>query len=262
MAIKPADEYVYTTPASAAYPGGSFLNASAPGAEDGTPFEQKWPNDIYGFLQGLLATAGIVPSGTPDTALVSQYRDAMESLMWSPGDYKWCAYSTPERRWLECNGDSIGSAASGGTARANADTFALFSKLWAEPAYVIQTSVGGASARGASAAADFAANKRMVLPDWRGGTLRAWDHGRGVDVDRALGTEQTDAMQNITGSFTVDDLMMTGVAGAFYDAGSINYDADSRGGGGHLLGFDASRQVRTALETRMRNGSAMLVIRF
>jgi len=64
---------------------------------------------------------------------------------------------------VRLNGRSIGSATSGATERANADTQNLYYYLWnLDPNIVIS---GG---RGTSAAADFAANKPMVLPDYRG----------------------------------------------------------------------------------------------
>lgn len=65
--------------------------------------------------------------------------------------------------FVRCNGRTIGSATSGGTERANADTSALFSFLWNADANLAVS--GG---RGASGAADFAANKTITLPDCRG----------------------------------------------------------------------------------------------
>lgn len=65
--------------------------------------------------------------------------------------------------FVRCNGRTIGSAVSGASERANADTSALFAYLWgADPNLTVS---GG---RGASAAADFAANKMLTLPDCRG----------------------------------------------------------------------------------------------
>lgn len=63
--------------------------------------------------------------------------------------------------FVRLNGRTIGSATSGATERANADTLALFSFLYADPNLVVS---GG---RGVSAAADFAANKTIALPDAR-----------------------------------------------------------------------------------------------
>ncbi|TVR08168.1 MAG: hypothetical protein EA385_10640 [Salinarimonadaceae bacterium] len=63
--------------------------------------------------------------------------------------------------WVRLNGRSIGTPSSGATERANADTEALYLFLWQRDADV----QGG---RGASGAADWAANKALFLPDFRG----------------------------------------------------------------------------------------------
>ena len=67
--------------------------------------------------------------------------------------------------WLLCEGGTIGNAASTGTARANADTVGLFTLLW-DNFDNAQLAVSGG--RGANAAADYAANKTIALPDLRG----------------------------------------------------------------------------------------------
>lgn len=67
--------------------------------------------------------------------------------------------------WMVCDGNSIGNASSSATGRANADTFNLFALLWNNWADAQATVSGG---RGVSASADFAANKRINLPDLRG----------------------------------------------------------------------------------------------
>lgn len=64
--------------------------------------------------------------------------------------------------WVRLNGRTIGSSTSGATERANADVQALFSYLWGTDANLAVS--GG---RGASAAADWAANKTIALPDFR-----------------------------------------------------------------------------------------------
>lgn len=64
-------------PGDADYPQGSFKNRTAPGALDGSYLEKDWANDKEGFFQRLLLAAGISPNGVVDTALVSQYYDAL-----------------------------------------------------------------------------------------------------------------------------------------------------------------------------------------
>lgn len=75
--------------------------------------------------------------------------------------------------YVFCNGSTIGSGASGAT-RANAYMQDLFTFLWTNYSntdLVIQTSAGSNTTRGASAAADFAANKRMPVPNLSRRTL-------------------------------------------------------------------------------------------
>ncbi|MGY4380448.1 microcystin-dependent protein [Bradyrhizobium sp. i1.3.6] len=72
--------------------------------------------------------------------------------------------------WVRANGRTIGSSTSGATERANADVQALFQYLWNADANLVVS--GG---RGVSAAADWAANKTIALPDWRGRTIAGLD---------------------------------------------------------------------------------------
>jgi hypothetical protein len=100
--------------------------------------------------------------------------------------------STAPSGWIKSDGGTIGNASSGGTTRANADTSALFALYWALDAttFPIYTSSGTLSSRGASAAADFAANKRIIIEDHRGEFVRGLDDSRGVDTSRVLGSAQ------------------------------------------------------------------------
>ena len=85
--------------------------------------------------------------------------------------------------WLWQNGTTIGNATSGATQRANADTLALFTRYWNEftnTVLPIQDSTGAASTRGVNAAADFAANKRLPLPDKCGRSHVGMDNMGGI----------------------------------------------------------------------------------
>lgn len=66
---------------------------------------------------------------------------------------------------VRLNGRTIGNVTSSATERADEDTINLFAHLWNNLANA-QAAVSGG--RGASAAADFAASKRITLPDFRG----------------------------------------------------------------------------------------------
>jgi microcystin-dependent protein len=72
--------------------------------------------------------------------------------------------------YVRLNGLTIGSAGSGATERANSDCQNLFQYLWgADPNLTVS---GG---RGATALADWTANKQIATPDWRGYALGALD---------------------------------------------------------------------------------------
>ncbi|QSL86795.1 phage tail protein [Pseudomonas atacamensis] len=91
------------------------------------------------------------------------------------------------------------------------------------------------------------------LPEARGEFLRGWDHGRGVDSGRGLGSYQTDTLQNITGVFD-GYLDITSASGAF-EKSNLNTAPNpvSQKNAYHAVTFDASRVARTSTETRPRN---------
>ena len=110
----------------------------------------------------------------------------------------------------------------------------------------------------------------IKLPDRRGEFLRTWDHGRGIDAGRQLGSFQSDAIRNIKGEFQVDNEAGSvtnsyhqDVRGAFraVAGGRSNLGHASDHGGGHSMTFDASRVVPTASENRPRNVALMLCIK-
>lgn len=87
------------------------------------------------------------------------------TTVFQTGDCLWQDIQGTRAGWVRDNGRTIGSASSGATERANADTSALFSYLWNNFSNTICPVSTG---RGANAAADFAANKTITLPDKRG----------------------------------------------------------------------------------------------
>lgn len=107
--------------------------------------------------------------------------------------------TTAPAGWVKENGGTIGSASSGATNRANADTQTLFRLLWEQfnnTVLPIQDSAGAATTRGASAAADFTANKRMPLFDSRSRFQRGADDGLGFDTGLTVGATQADGIKN------------------------------------------------------------------
>jgi microcystin-dependent protein len=100
--------------------------------------------------------------------------------------------TTAPTGYVRANGRTIGNAASSATERANADTSGLFALLWASYSdSVCAVSTG----RGASAAADYAANKTIALPDLRGRAMFGLDD-MGATAASRLGTVITDETTN------------------------------------------------------------------
>jgi len=81
MAIIPETSYAgKIEPASSEYPYGEARNITTPGDGTGTPFVASLVNDMFGIFQALLSAADIVPSGSPDNAVTSQYLEALKTL--------------------------------------------------------------------------------------------------------------------------------------------------------------------------------------
>lgn len=81
MAIDPQSQYPgQVTGSSAEYPYGSAVNVTAPGAGDGTPWEEVGLNDLWGFHQALLVNAAITPNSAAETVLASQYLQAVQVI--------------------------------------------------------------------------------------------------------------------------------------------------------------------------------------
>lgn len=82
MAINPNTQYPGQVEApDANYTYGGAKNETVVDALDGTPFEKAMLNDVFGFQQAMLVQAGIVPSGSSETVLISQYLEALHQFM-------------------------------------------------------------------------------------------------------------------------------------------------------------------------------------
>lgn len=99
----------------------------------------------------------------------------------------YCGTTSPSG-WVLANGRTIGSASSGGTGRANADTQSLFEFLWASFA---DTELAVSGGRGASATADWSANKTIALPDLRGRVSVGRDNMEATSSNRLTTAEAT-----------------------------------------------------------------------
>ena len=105
------------------------------------------------------------------------------------GDVKATFRSVADAGWVMMDDCSIGAAGSGATTRANADCEDLFALLWGNVTNTwapLQDATGSPIGRGASAAADWAANRRLLLPRVLGRALAGAGWGAGLS-ERALG---------------------------------------------------------------------------
>lgn len=83
------------------------------------------------------------------------------------GDTKW-SVNNSQFGWVLMNDGTIGNDSSAATTRANQDTYPLYKLIWEKIINAWAPVIGG---RGASAAADFAANKQLMLPKVLGNAM-------------------------------------------------------------------------------------------
>jgi hypothetical protein len=81
MALDLQVTYPAQVATDANYPQGKARNITVAGDGTGTPWDAALVNDWLGFFQGILASAGITPSGSPDNAVTSDYVDALIYLI-------------------------------------------------------------------------------------------------------------------------------------------------------------------------------------
>ena len=160
------------------------------------------------------------------------------------GEVAFFARTTPPSGWLKANGAAVSRT-----------TYAV---LFA----AIGTTFGAGDG-----------SSTFNLPDLRGEFVRGLDDGRNVDGGRRLGTNQGDAIRNITGAFDTSKgswaqqfVDFAETSGAFdLIKGNKQWTGDPNNGGNNLptgFKFDASRVVPTANENRPRNIALLACIKY
>jgi len=160
---------------------------------------------------------------------------------WATGEYVFSASPTAPSGTVSPNGGTIGNSSSSATTRANSDTEALFTLLWDSTTNTqlqLKTSAGVNTARGASAAADFAANRQLSLPNLADGeTLIA-------AVSSAVSSKSAGEVISHTHTFTGNPVpdhfhtisprdQETSTGGLAAGGGASYSDVITAGGGGH-----------------------------
>ncbi len=163
--------------------------------------------------------------------------DQINSVNSTPrtGDIRTSLSSAAPQGWVAMNDESIGNVSSGATSRANKDTFQLYKTIWDG---VIDTWAPVSTGRGASAIADFLANKTLTLPKSLGRALAGAGTGSGLTA-RVLGQNAGAETVVLTGanlpagapfnsSFTTDTTVSGGAISVFHvPTSTVAYTAGS-----------------------------------
>lgn len=177
------------------------------------------------------------------------------------------AASTPPQFFVFADSRTIGNLSSGATARANADTEALFTLLWenwGNTELPIQDSGGTPTTRGANAAADFAANKRMPTPDLRGRVTAGRDNMGNSTAGRitAAGGNFTATTMGAAGGAQNHQLTSAQMPSHTHPIAAHNHTITEPGGVGHqhqyLKGTLVSVQAGTGATVEGSGGTAAL----
>lgn len=171
-------------------PGGDLVN----GFPSGIVLKERFNKALRQSSMVAAALAQFVANATDEdvlddgnlAALVALLTTAVETVAnegaWSTGDLKITMKNVADPGWILCDDGTIGDAASGAT-HANAANQALFTLLWNN---VSDTWAPVVTGRGVSAAADWAAHKRITLTKMLGRALAISGSGSGLTA-RALG---------------------------------------------------------------------------
>jgi len=129
------------------------------------------------YVSGTAPTSGVLLGGAIYTFTYESSADAWivegaPSVVEPAGTIRAYVGTTAPSGYVRANGRTIGNGSSGASERANADTATLYALLWDS---YDNTVCPVSSGRGANAAADYAANKTIGLPDLRGRALFGLD---------------------------------------------------------------------------------------
>lgn len=81
MAINRRLAYPTQTAQATGYPGGKAKNKVSANDTTGTPFEQRWVNDVWGFMDAIMGRGARTRSGEPDTSIASDHAFALENII-------------------------------------------------------------------------------------------------------------------------------------------------------------------------------------
>lgn len=203
------------------------IPATSPGA--------YWYYQLQAELENVIKNEALIqPDHTKLTQLASAINSMIDkktnSLVFMPvGTLVIWPASSPPSGYLECNGA------------------AYFQRDYANLFALIGTTYG--AGRGVSGT--------FRVPDLRGEFVRGWDHGRGVDSGRTLGSKQTDAYKSHTHKYYPPHESLGG--GQKYSS----YHSDWGGNGSrYYMGQNGNTGASGSTETRPRNIALMFAIKY
>lgn len=229
----------------------SLVIPDVAGKSIGTPGAQTDDDALYiqiemplGSPCDVLFTKPALYLGTIDPHLEFDDYDQINSINSTSrtGDIKTSLISTPPNGWVAMNDGTIGNVGSGATNRANSDTFQLYKTIWDG---VLDVWAPVSTGRGASAIADFVANKTLKLPLSLGRALSGAGAGSGLTA-RVLG-------QNV-GSETISVAALPAHHHAGF--GGSNFWTDLAPGGGFHFTNSGSININIAGITADTGSSA------
>ena len=189
-------------------------------------------------VAGVVKLINNLTSGGTDAALSAEQGKVLAGLIASAipsGAVLYFARQTAPTGWLKANGAAVSRS--------------TYAALFA----AIGTTYGAGDGR-----------STFNLPDLRGEFVRGWDDGRGVDSGRTFGSQQGDAIRNITGTFNLLESRGLTATGAFKQKSAILVNSSFRSpgqGANFVVELDASGAVPTADENRPRNIALLACIK-
>lgn len=127
----------------------------------------------------------------------------------STGEFRWRPTEETLPGWVKANKLTIGNASSNATGRANADAYRLFKWHWSNFSNTqcqVYTSAGAPTTRGASADADWSANKSIETVDMRGTNPIGMDTMGGAATTRLASVPAVSGSAAVAGSVLGENL--------------------------------------------------------
>jgi len=222
-----------------------YVNGNSATLTRGSWISSEFFNAVLAELIHCITASGQTPDAGNQTQLWAAMQAAAVAAVSPAGTVSFFAGPVAPAGWLECNGAAVSRA--------------TYASLFA----VIQTTHGAGDG-----------TTTFNLPDGRGEMLRGWDHGRGIDAGRVLGSWQdwataapkttTPQQLHADGSSgpLVGGAANPSVAGFVRPAQVGENVTDGKANDYDANQIDVLNAVTGDAETRPRNIAMMMIIKF